>query len=255
MTFNSSPSFDTNTINALGTYVYILVDPRSGKIFYIGKGNGNRVFQHALEAVGSDSETEKLSTIREILDKGLQVQYYILRHGMEDSTAFEVECAVIDLLSDARLKHSNYTDLKNVSSGHDSFEKGLMSIDEVKLRYEAAPLDEITDPVVILNVNSLKREQLNEKDIYERTRGSWVMSESKVQSVKYALADYRGLILEVYEILRWEAIDSISSTGKSKKRYRFEGRIAPEHVRIKYRLKTIANSKVQGAANPVRYKI
>ena len=31
----------------LGSYVYLLTDPRNGEIFYVGKGLGNRVFAHA----------------------------------------------------------------------------------------------------------------------------------------------------------------------------------------------------------------
>ena len=35
--------FSNKSIEELGFYVYSLVDPRDGKIFYIGKGCGNRV--------------------------------------------------------------------------------------------------------------------------------------------------------------------------------------------------------------------
>ena len=33
-------------------YVYRLIDPRNGQTFYVGKGQGNRVFQHVKQAIG-----------------------------------------------------------------------------------------------------------------------------------------------------------------------------------------------------------
>ena len=41
-------------------YVYGLIDPRNNKLFYIGKGTGNRVFQHVAE---SDKNPESLTNI------------------------------------------------------------------------------------------------------------------------------------------------------------------------------------------------
>ncbi|CDF99459.1 Putative uncharacterized protein [Avibacterium paragallinarum JF4211] len=39
--------FSTGVIEKIGYYIYCLVDPRNQNIFYVGKGKGNRVFQHS----------------------------------------------------------------------------------------------------------------------------------------------------------------------------------------------------------------
>ena len=36
--------FSTSIIEKLAYYIYCLIDPRDGNIFYVGKGVGNRVF-------------------------------------------------------------------------------------------------------------------------------------------------------------------------------------------------------------------
>ena len=43
--------FNTEVSESLGNYVYRLIDPRNGETFYVGKGKGNRVFQHAAGAL------------------------------------------------------------------------------------------------------------------------------------------------------------------------------------------------------------
>ena len=62
--------FKQTVIEALQYYVYCLVDPRDKKIFYIGKGVGNRVFNHAADALDENNESLKLDTIREIHSAG-----------------------------------------------------------------------------------------------------------------------------------------------------------------------------------------
>ena len=42
----SMNAFNQKTIEELKYYVYCLIDPRDSKIFYVGKGKGNRVFQY-----------------------------------------------------------------------------------------------------------------------------------------------------------------------------------------------------------------
>jgi hypothetical protein len=86
----------------LGSYVYLLVDPRDGRVFYVGKGEGGRCFQHLAEArttrADSLGDYTKLRTIREIEASGRAVRIDILRHGLTPEEALVVESAAIDLL-------------------------------------------------------------------------------------------------------------------------------------------------------------
>lgn len=51
MNFTDKKFFSEKALEALnGFYVYALMDPRDEKIFYIGKGIGNRVFSHEIES-------------------------------------------------------------------------------------------------------------------------------------------------------------------------------------------------------------
>ena len=107
--------FSHKVKEALGYYVYALVDPRNSKIFYIGKGKENRVFQHAksaLEDILKDALSEnapslKLDTIRSIISEGKKVAYYIIRHNLEEEEAYLVESTLIDMLTYSPFNHNN----------------------------------------------------------------------------------------------------------------------------------------------------
>jgi uncharacterized protein len=58
----------------LGRYVYILVDPRDSRPFYVGKGRGVRMTAHGIQAqdVEDQVDSAKLARIREIRAGGLE---------------------------------------------------------------------------------------------------------------------------------------------------------------------------------------
>lgn len=75
-------------------YVYELVDPRSGKVFYVGKGHGSRMYDHDWEAQRG-YRSRKCQTIRDIWAAGLAVQRRKAAHFSEESDAYAAEADLI----------------------------------------------------------------------------------------------------------------------------------------------------------------
>lgn len=57
-------AFPLGVEEKLKTYVYRLIDPRNGETFYVGKGQGDRVFAHIREQVEEDNPNNKLRADR-----------------------------------------------------------------------------------------------------------------------------------------------------------------------------------------------
>jgi hypothetical protein len=47
-------TFPPEVVAKLKTYVYRLIDPRNGETFYVGKGQGDRVFSHVRGEIDGD---------------------------------------------------------------------------------------------------------------------------------------------------------------------------------------------------------
>lgn len=108
--------FTQSVKEAIKYYVYALVDPRDNQIFYIGKGKGNRVFQHAEDACNDNDSSLKFDTIRSIIHEGKKVEYYILRHNLSEDEAYLIESTLIDMLTYPKFNKKNQ--LTNISAGH-----------------------------------------------------------------------------------------------------------------------------------------
>jgi hypothetical protein len=86
-----------DTIHGAGRgkyYVYLLVDPRNGLPFYVGKGKGRRCHQHRAEAL-EGRRGARYNVIREIIVAGLQVEIRRVRWFADSRAALEYEAEMI----------------------------------------------------------------------------------------------------------------------------------------------------------------
>ena len=250
-----SLQFDEKTQAAVGYYVYMLINPEDNKPFYVGKGKGNRVFQHIQEALNSDKVTEKCDVIRDIISKGNKVEHIIICHGINSaSEAYRIESAIIDVLN------YNRGNLTNAVSGHHSAESGLMTTDEVKRLYSAEKLSHIDNDCMIININKQYSRGMGRDAIYYATKEKWKIGKEMLRKIKYVLSEYRGLIIEVFKVDEWyetkrEYRPGAQRAGQTYIGYGFNGHIAEDDVRNKYINKSIAHKKVKGRSNPISYKL
>jgi uncharacterized protein len=261
--------FQEEAKSQLGHYVYMLLKPgeQHSMPFYVGKGQGDRVFDHLRCALKPENGTAvdetsvKYEVIRSLQKEGREVEHVIVRHGLATAEeALTVESAIIDVLS-----HCGH-DLTNLMKGYKSLEKGLMTVDEINRLYNAPLLKSLPDDCVIININRQYKRGATPKDIYEATRKTWRIAESKLLGPngeilrKYVLSEYRGLIVEVFEVTRWRRYPrpyqaSTKKAGESYMGFGFEGEVAPEEIRQKYINTSVSWAKKQGAAQPVIFKL
>lgn len=246
--------FDQKAIQELKFYVYGLIDPETNKPFYIGKGEKNRVFNHVDEALTNPSQDDKLDKIREIKSKGFEVKHIIFRHGLSENESFQIESVLIDTIEYFQIN------LTNKVKGHHSIDKGLMTTNEVIRLYKSEPLNEIRNDAGIININRLYKRGTGYEGIYNAVRECWPLKEYRRKTLKYILAEYKGLIVEVFEVKgEWYPVDDIYKSGKRKgqKRIRwgFVGEKATETIRELYLNKSISHHKKRGASNPLRFNL
>ena len=258
--------FSEKALDALnGFYVYALIDPRDGRVFYIGKGTGNRVFSHEVESGKSHkTEKKKLQKIREIEDAGFLVKRLIVNWGLNENEAFVAEATLINLLN-----CMPDIQLTNEVAGHHVHES--LTAEEFELQYGAIPLkrEDIKHSILVIKINKLYRRGMSESELYDVVRGFWAASLKSIETrkVKYVFGVYNGLIVAVYKPDEWhygyEMIDIPQRDILKPEDYeKLNNRIyficknyndLDEEGQF-YRNKSIANLKVnQSAQNPITY--
>ena len=244
-------------------YVYALIDPRDEKVFYIGKGTDERLFCHEKESDKSpESQIEKLKKIEEIEKNALNVKRVILHYGLTESQAFAAEAALINLLN-----FKQETKLSNIVAGHGVHE--ALTVEDFELRHGAERLkaEDIKHNILVIKINQLFYWGMSEEEIYEATRGNWVVSLNRVRNdIEYVFAVYNKLVVGVYKPDEWHIISenvddprSEANCGcddKTKKRVYFickNYKLLDENQKY-YLHKSIEDfEKNQSAQNPITY--
>jgi uncharacterized protein len=194
-------------------FVYLLIDPRSDEVFYVGKGKGDRFAHHGVDELllQSDATAQeagpKLARIREIKGAGAKprVEFARIRITTERE-AFLVEGVLIDLLQ--RFGSSKLT---NEVRGHETG-AGLVSLEDLRRQFAAPQLTTNLKAILITlgwwtpeNDTELPRNGhgyklgLSQQERYDSTRAWWVMGDRR-KGYRYAVAVFQGITRDVQRI-------------------------------------------------------
>ena len=174
----------------------------------------------------------KYQLISEIIASGKEVVCFIHRWGLSQSTAFDVEAALIDC----------YPGLTNIQSGHGD-ERGLISVDDLERMSNLQEYQEPDEDYIIIKTS--KGAIYANGSLYEATRRSWAADLNRAKRYKYVVSVINSIVMEVYRVDRWYTDgDRIAFEGKETKDpiSSLKGMLIP----FKYRKK--------GMARPFLYK-
>lgn len=187
-----------------GYYVYGLIDPRNNKLFYIGKGSGNRVFQHTIESKNNpDSEKMKLKTIKSIEESGNNVKHILICWGITEKEAFLIEASLINLI-----EYISPKCLYNEVSGHHVHECVTAEYFDIMHGAKKITLEDFQHPTVIVKINKTFKYGMTEKEIYDISRASWAANFDRIKKAKYVVSIYHNLIVGCFKPDMWYRVDN-----------------------------------------------
>jgi hypothetical protein len=261
--------FSPATIEAIKCYVYVLTD-EADRIFYVGKGQGNRIFAHVEEVrrllredpqgvlqKSEDDDVEqdglglKRQRIANILQQGKAPGMYIVREGMSPEQALLMEAALISVL-DWQLAGN----LTNQVAGQGTSHFGLKTVEELEATkgepFRIATLPDIAscDEVIAINVNRRWSEVVTgQATLLEVSQGVWKLSKKRASKCPYAIIHANGIVRGVFKISSWSDPDA---DGK----YAFESSgpqpLAGRDFKDK-NASSLFGAGGSGSQNPIRY--
>lgn len=235
--------FSNEVSSKIGNYVYRLIDPRNGQTFYVGKGKGNRVFDHVDAALKIDEFDEdhdlKNEIILSIKNEGLEVIHVIHRHEIPDFAIDHVEAALIDA----------YAGLTNIQGGIGSSTLGPMNTNQIIKKYSLPEFEfNPKEKLVFININNIK-DRSNPDSIYQQVKCFWRMSVAKARQADFIIAVYQGVSIGVFIAKEWyesshdNRIGFIGEPAAPQIWERFIGKYG----------KQIVNENMKHIQNPIRY--
>ncbi len=239
--------FPIEVAERLKWYVYRLIDPRNGETFYVGKGQGDRIFQHSRAALSHSQDENpsdlKFKRIKDIAAAGLEVALVIHRHSIEEEkVALQIEAALIDA----------YPGLTNRVSGHGTDDYGVRHVKEIITEYKAEEF-EAGEPLILISI----AKSYEVRDVYEAVRGCWRINPDKAKRFKLVLAHRRGLVVGAFRPKEWMPATKTNFPkldDDEPGRFGFVGEPAEQAVASLYVGKRVPDKyRAKGAANPVRF--
>ncbi len=108
-------------------YVYLLIDPRTDKVFYVGKGKTNRMYEHKTDAINKRHHNKHLQNkILKILAAGLSIKYDKVFITTNEEEAFAKEMETIQYFGLKNL--CNLTEGGEGSTGYKHTKKALQKM-------------------------------------------------------------------------------------------------------------------------------
>jgi hypothetical protein len=255
-------------------YVYRLIDPRNKNTFYVGKGKGDRVFAHVQDALKNykginyseeieDEISTKISLIREIHARGMEVEIIYHRRGLDEKTAYEVEAALIDA----------YPGLTNSVKGHGNTDRGPMPVNFDKSKssiidkvheqsanngtekpLNSNKITEFKEKCVIIKVH---QETVDKYGLYEAVRQSWRARKEKAERADYVIAVVNKIVRGVFKPEYWYRTTEANARkhndrGFNNNRIAFIGVEADDNIKKAYLNKQIPDEYIP-SQNPIQY--
>ena len=221
-------------------YVYVFFNNTWNEVFYVGKGTGNRVFDHEKCAINTDGVSEKLDLIRQIHAENLEVIKDIKAHNLTSDEAFIVESI---LINEYQLKT-----LTNIVDGHHSEFYSSHKVEEIEEMYNCKEIELIPDDkFVCLNINN---SFVKEDDLYEKVRSAWTLDPKRAYKANYILIVWKGIVKEMYKNVEWTELFGPWNTYKRPiRKWKFTANKVKRH---QY-LGTDISKYIKFKQNPVRY--